>query len=129
VEPGELMAEVRRMARHLASFAPFVPRTMKAMVHFEWTQPRRPLMLLKYQGALGTEPTTRSKESPLSSRNASRTSTGAGNLLSVDPDILLMDTACLCVAARPALATRMSASFQKRGKHGDQSLRSKRATS
>ena len=34
VEPEELMPEARRMAEHLASFAPFVPRTMKAMVHF-----------------------------------------------------------------------------------------------
>lgn len=32
VEPDELLPEVRRMADHLASFAPFVPRTMKAMV-------------------------------------------------------------------------------------------------
>ncbi len=30
----ELLPEARRMAEHLASFAPFVPRTMKAMVHF-----------------------------------------------------------------------------------------------
>ena len=34
VEPEELLPEARRMAEHLASFAPFVPRTMKAMVHF-----------------------------------------------------------------------------------------------
>ncbi|MFP6871641.1 MAG: enoyl-CoA hydratase-related protein [Nitrospinota bacterium] len=33
VEPEELMPEVRRMADHLATFAPFVPRFMKAMVH------------------------------------------------------------------------------------------------
>lgn len=33
VEPGVLLAEVRRMAEHLASFAPFVPHFMKAMVH------------------------------------------------------------------------------------------------
>ena len=29
-----LLTEARRMADHLASCAPFVPRTMKAMVHF-----------------------------------------------------------------------------------------------
>ena len=34
VESSELLGEARRMAEHLASFAPFVPRTMKAMVHF-----------------------------------------------------------------------------------------------
>lgn len=34
VAPEELLAEARRMADHLAGFAPFVPRTMKAMVHF-----------------------------------------------------------------------------------------------
>ena len=34
VEREELLPEARRMAEHLASFAPFVPRTMKAMVHF-----------------------------------------------------------------------------------------------
>ena len=34
VEPQELLAEARRMADHLAGFAPFVPRTMKAMVQF-----------------------------------------------------------------------------------------------
>jgi len=33
VEPDELMSEVVRMADHLATFAPFVPRFMKAMVH------------------------------------------------------------------------------------------------
>ena len=33
VESDELLNEAR-MAQHLASFAPFVPRTMKAMVHF-----------------------------------------------------------------------------------------------
>lgn len=32
VAADELIAEARRMAEHLASFAPFVPRTMKAMV-------------------------------------------------------------------------------------------------
>ena len=34
VEPEELLSEARRMADHLAGFAPFVPRTMKAMVQF-----------------------------------------------------------------------------------------------
>ncbi len=33
VEPEELIPEVRRMAEHLSSFAPLVPRFMKAMVH------------------------------------------------------------------------------------------------
>ena len=33
VPPGDLLPTVRRMAAHLASFAPFVPRFMKAMVH------------------------------------------------------------------------------------------------
>ena len=33
VAAEDLLAEARRMADHLASFAPFVPRTMKAMVH------------------------------------------------------------------------------------------------
>lgn len=33
VEPDALIPEVRRMAEHLASFAPFVPQFMKAMVH------------------------------------------------------------------------------------------------
>jgi enoyl-CoA hydratase/carnithine racemase len=37
VESGKLVPEVRRMARHLANLAPFVPRTMKAMVISEWT--------------------------------------------------------------------------------------------
>jgi enoyl-CoA hydratase/carnithine racemase len=54
VEPSELMAEVRRMAKHLAAFAPFVPRTMKAMVHFGMDGSlAAALMLEKYaQGAL-----------------------------------------------------------------------------
>ena len=54
VEPEELMPEVRRMARHLAGFAPFVPRTMKAMVHFGMEASlAAALMLEKYaQGAL-----------------------------------------------------------------------------
>ena len=34
VAPEELLGEARRMADHLAGFAPFVPRTMKAMVQF-----------------------------------------------------------------------------------------------
>lgn len=33
VAPGELMPTVRRMADHLAAFAPMVPRFMKAMIH------------------------------------------------------------------------------------------------
>ncbi|MCB1645516.1 MAG: enoyl-CoA hydratase/isomerase family protein [Pseudomonadales bacterium] len=33
VEPDELLPEVRKMAEHLASFAPFVPHFMKLMVH------------------------------------------------------------------------------------------------
>jgi enoyl-CoA hydratase len=33
-EPDELLPEAQRMAEHLASFAPFVPRSMKAMVNF-----------------------------------------------------------------------------------------------
>ena len=33
VAQEELLPELRRMAAHLAKFAPFVPRTMKAMVH------------------------------------------------------------------------------------------------
>jgi enoyl-CoA hydratase len=54
VEPGELLAEARRMADHLASFAPFVPRTMKAMVHFGMEASLAgALMFEKYaQGAL-----------------------------------------------------------------------------
>ena len=54
VEPAELLAEVRRMADHLASFAPFVPRTMKAMVHFGMEASLAgALMFEKYaQGAL-----------------------------------------------------------------------------
>ena len=34
VPQDELLAEARRMAEHLASFAPFVPHTMKMMVNF-----------------------------------------------------------------------------------------------
>jgi enoyl-CoA hydratase len=54
VEPEQLLPEVRRMAQHLASFAPFVPRTMKAMVHFGMDASLAgALMLEKYaQGAL-----------------------------------------------------------------------------
>ena len=54
VPPEELIAEARRMADHLASFAPFVPRTMKAMVHFGMEASLAgALMLEKYaQGAL-----------------------------------------------------------------------------
>ncbi len=54
VEPEELIPEVRRMADHLSSFAPFVPRTMKAMVHFGMEASMAgALMFEKYaQGAL-----------------------------------------------------------------------------
>lgn len=54
VEPGELLPEARRMAEHLAKFAPFVPRTMKAMVNFGMEASLAgALMLEKYaQGAL-----------------------------------------------------------------------------
>lgn len=54
VAPAELLPEVRRMAAHLASFAPFVPRTMKAMVHAGMEASLvGALMLEKYaQGAL-----------------------------------------------------------------------------
>lgn len=54
VEPGQLLAEARRMADHLAKFAPFVPRTMKAMVNFGMEASLAgALMLEKYaQGAL-----------------------------------------------------------------------------
>ncbi len=50
----ELKAEVDRMAEHLASFAPFVPRTMKMMVNFGMeASTAAALMLEKYaQGAL-----------------------------------------------------------------------------
>jgi enoyl-CoA hydratase len=33
VEPDDLILEVGKIADHISSFAPFVPRTMKAMVH------------------------------------------------------------------------------------------------
>jgi enoyl-CoA hydratase len=54
VAAEELLAEARRMAEHLAGFAPFVPRTMKAMVHFGMEASLAgALMLEKYaQGAL-----------------------------------------------------------------------------
>lgn len=54
VESDELLNEVRKMADHLAEFAPFVPRTMKAMVHFGMESSLAgALMLEKYaQGAL-----------------------------------------------------------------------------
>ena len=54
VEPEELLNEIDRMAQHLASFAPFVPRTMKAMVHFGMEASLAgALMFEKYaQGAL-----------------------------------------------------------------------------
>lgn len=54
VESAELLNEVRRMAEHLAGFAPFVPRTMKAMVHFGMEASlASALMFEKYaQGAL-----------------------------------------------------------------------------
>jgi len=54
VDSDELLPEVRRMADHLASFAPFVPRTMKAMVHFGMEASLAgALMFEKYaQGAL-----------------------------------------------------------------------------
>ncbi len=54
VEAEELLPEARRMAEHLAQFAPFVPRTMKAMVHFGMEASLAgALMFEKYaQGAL-----------------------------------------------------------------------------
>lgn len=54
VESEELLAEAGRMAEHLAGFAPFVPRTMKAMVHFGMEASlASALMFEKYaQGAL-----------------------------------------------------------------------------
>jgi enoyl-CoA hydratase len=54
VAADELLAEARRMADHLAQFAPFVPRTMKAMVNFGMESSLAgALMLEKYaQGAL-----------------------------------------------------------------------------
>ncbi len=54
VEREELLPEARRMADQLASYAPFVPRTMKAMVNFGMEASLAgALMLEKYaQGAL-----------------------------------------------------------------------------
>ena len=54
VEADELIPELMRMAEHLSTFAPFVPRTMKAMVHFGMEASLAgALMLEKYaQGAL-----------------------------------------------------------------------------
>ena len=54
VAKDKLLPEARRMAEHLATFAPFVPRTMKAMVHFGMEASLAgALMLEKYaQGAL-----------------------------------------------------------------------------
>jgi enoyl-CoA hydratase len=53
-EPDELLPEAQRMAEHLASFAPFVPRSMKAMVNFGMEASLAgALMLERYaQGAL-----------------------------------------------------------------------------
>ena len=50
----ELINEVQKMAEHLAAFAPFVPRTMKAMVNFGMEASLAgALMFEKYaQGAL-----------------------------------------------------------------------------
>ena len=54
VEQAELIDEACRMASHLAGFAPFVPRTMKAMVNFGMEASLAgALMMEKYaQGAL-----------------------------------------------------------------------------
>ena len=54
VESDHLTEEVYRMAEHLSTLAPFVPRTMKAMVHFGMDSSLSgALMLEKYaQGAL-----------------------------------------------------------------------------
>jgi len=54
VAADELLDEARRMAGHLAGFAPFVPRTMKAMVNFGMEASLAgALMFEKYaQGAL-----------------------------------------------------------------------------
>lgn len=54
VQREDLMSEVHRMSEHLASFAPFVPRTMKMMVNFGMeASTAAALMLEKYaQGAL-----------------------------------------------------------------------------
>ena len=54
VEPEELLHEAQRMSAQLAGFAPFVPRTMKAMVNFGMEGSlASALMFEKYaQGAL-----------------------------------------------------------------------------
>ena len=54
VESDQLLEEVAKMADHLSQFAPFVPRTMKAMVHFGMEASLAgALMFEKYaQGAL-----------------------------------------------------------------------------
>jgi len=54
VEPEALLAHVRAMSDRLAGYAPFVPRTMKAMVHFGMEASLAgALMFEKYaQGAL-----------------------------------------------------------------------------
>ncbi len=54
IETESLISEAQRMAEHLAGFAPFVPRTMKAMVHFGMEASlASALMFEKYaQGAL-----------------------------------------------------------------------------
>ena len=54
VQPAELIPEAHRIAEHIAGFAPFVPRTMKAMVNFGMEASLAgALMLEKYaQGAL-----------------------------------------------------------------------------
>jgi len=54
VEAEELFDEIQRMAEHLSQFAPFVPRTMKAMVNFGMEASLAgALMFEKYaQGAL-----------------------------------------------------------------------------
>ena len=54
VESDQLLEEVLKMATHLSQFAPFVPRTMKAMVHFGMEASLAgALMFEKYaQGAL-----------------------------------------------------------------------------
>ncbi|MEM7406495.1 MAG: enoyl-CoA hydratase/isomerase family protein [Pseudomonadota bacterium] len=54
VEPDQLLDHVREMAAKLARYAPFVPRTMKAMVHFGMEASLAgALMFEKYaQGAL-----------------------------------------------------------------------------
>ena len=72
VEADELIPELIRMAEHLSTFAPFVPRTMKAMVHFGMEASLAgALMLEKYaQGALvQTEDKTEGLNAFLEKRN------------------------------------------------------------